>query len=141
MPSAKRTEIFDAPIEKVYQVITDYASYPEFVEGVSGVEVIEQDENGALVEYSLNMIKKFTYRLRLKHEKPTKISWTFESGDIFKLNEGYWHLKDLGDGRTEVDYQLELDVKVFAPSAIINKLATKSLPAMLQSYHKRAKSV
>lgn len=141
MPSANREEVFDAPIDKVYEVIVDYASYPEFVEGVSDVKVIEQDEKGALVEYSLNMIKKFTYRLRLSHERPHTVTWAFDSGDIFKVNRGHWKLKDLGDGKTQVDYEVELEVKVFAPNAIINKLATKSLPAMLEAYHKRAKSL
>lgn len=141
MPAANRKEIFEAPIENVYKVITDYASYPDFVDGVQDVKVIEQDEKGAVVEYSLNMIKKFTYRLKMKHEAPNKITWEFESGDIFKKNRGHWKLKDLGDGKTEVDYEVELEVKVFAPNAIINKLATKSLPSMLESYHKRAKSL
>jgi ribosome-associated toxin RatA of RatAB toxin-antitoxin module len=141
MPAANRKEVFDAPIEKVYEVILDYESYPEFVDGVSEVKVIEQDEKGALVEYSLNMIKKFTYRLRLHHNRPNSVTWEFDSGDIFKVNRGHWKLKDLGDGRTEVDYEVELEVKIFAPKAIINKLATKSLPAMLQAYHQRAKSL
>lgn len=141
MPAANRKEVFDVPIEKVYDVIVDYESYPEFVDGVSAVKVLEQDEKGALVEYSLNMIKKFTYRLRLHHERPHTVTWEFDSGDIFKVNRGHWKLKDLGDGKTEVDYEVELEVKVFAPNAIINKLATKSLPAMLESYHKRAKGL
>lgn len=141
MPAASRKEIFDAPIDKVYQVIVDYESYPEFVDGVSDVKVIEQDEKGALVEYNLNMIKTFTYRLKLHHDRPHSVTWEFESGDFFKKNRGAWKLKDLGNGKTEVDYEVELEVKVFAPKAIINKLATKSLPAMLESYHKRAKAL
>ena len=141
MPAANRKEVFDAPIDKVYEVIVDYGSYTEFVDGVSGVEVIEQDEKGALVEYTLNMIKKFTYRLKLHHDRPNSVSWELDSGDFFKINRGHWKLKDLGDGQTEVDYEVELEVKVFAPKAIINKLATKSLPAMLEAYHKRAKAL
>ncbi len=141
MAHAERKEIFDAPIEKVYQAITDYDAYPDFVEGVNGVKVIEQSEDGALVEYSLNFIKTFSYRLRMSHERPTKISWELESGDLFKANSGSWTLRDMGDGRTEVNYDLTLDVKMFAPSALVNKLASQSLPAMLQSYHKRARSL
>lgn len=141
MAHANKVMIFEAPIEKVYQAITEYEHYMDFVEGVSNVKVIDQTEGGALVEYHLNFIKTFTYRLKMTHEHPTKISWELDSGDLFKTNKGYWKLKDLGDGRTEVEYDLELDVKMFAPKALVNKLANNSLPAMLESYHKRARSL
>jgi coenzyme Q-binding protein COQ10 len=141
MAQANRVVIFDAPVEKVYQAITDYESYPDFVEGVSGVRVIESSETQALVEYSLNFIKTFNYCLRMQHTPLEKVEWHLESGDLFKQNQGYWKFKDLGDGRTEVEYNLELDVKMFAPKALVNKLATQSLPAMLESYHRRARSL
>ncbi|CAN0087864.1 unnamed protein product, partial [Chrysoparadoxa australica] len=42
MPQAKRTEVWDAPIEKIYEVITDYKSYPQFVDGCSSVDILSQ---------------------------------------------------------------------------------------------------
>lgn len=140
MPQATRTETWDAPIEKIFQVITTYNDYPEFVEGCSSVNVLEQDENGARVEFGLNLIKKFKYILKLNHTNPTEVSWSFESGDIFKKNEGAWKLKDLGDGRTEVQYGLEVEIKGFAPKTLVNSLTEKNLPAMLKSYHERCKT-
>ncbi|MBT3583925.1 MAG: hypothetical protein HN509_03380 [Halobacteriovoraceae bacterium] len=139
MAEASRTEIFDVDIETLYAVITDYASYPQFVDGVSGTQVLEQTESGARVEYSLNLIKKFKYILKLTHSAPSSVSWVFESGDLFKQNNGSWKLVDLGDGRTEVTYGLEIDIKGLAPKAIVNSLTSKNLPAMMESYHARAK--
>lgn len=142
MAVAERTEIFDAPIEKVYDVIIDYASYPDFVDGVSGVNVLEENEDGARVEYSLNLIKKFKYILKLAHSRPTSVSWSFEKGDIFKSNDGSWKLKDLGDGRTEVTYSLEVTIGGFIkpPKSVVDGLTAKNLPAMMKAYHDRAKS-
>jgi len=139
MPSTSRTEVFNVDINTIYETLLDYESYPEFVDGVSAVHVLEADENGARVEYSLNLIKKFKYILKLEHNRPTGISWSFESGDIFKKNVGSWELKDLGDGTTEVTYNLDLDIKGFVPGAIVKKLTSSSLPAMMESYHQRAK--
>ena len=143
MAKAQRTETFDVPIEKIYNVIVDYKSYPQFVIGVNDTEVLEQDENGARVTYSIDMIKKITYTLKLKHKKPNHVSWSFESGDLFKINEGSWDLKDNGDGTTDVTYALEIAVKGFIPGAkmIVNKLTETSLPSMMKSYHERAKSI
>jgi len=140
MPAATKNEVWDSPIEKIYEVITNYDSYPEFVDGCSSVNVLSHSETEARVEFGLNLIKKFKYILVLKQTKPTEISWSFESGDIFKKNEGYWKLKDLGDGKTDVTYSLEVEVKGFAPKSLVNSLTEKNLPAMLKSYESRCKS-
>ncbi len=140
MASVSRTETFDVEIEKIYNVIVDYNSYPDFVDGVSSINVLEQTESGARVEYGLNLIKKFKYILSLSHQKPTSVSWEFESGDLFKKNNGSWELVDLGNGQTEVTYSLDVDVKGFVPKSIISKLTDSSLPAMMKSYRERAAS-
>lgn len=141
MAQASRTEIVDVDINKLYNVIADFAKYPEFVDGVSAIKVISQNDTEAKVEYSLNVIKTFKYIINTKMERPNRVSWVLDSGDIFKKNDGSWVLKDLGDGKTEVTYSLEVDVKMFAPSAVINALTTKNLPIMMQSFFKRAKSL
>jgi ribosome-associated toxin RatA of RatAB toxin-antitoxin module len=69
------------------------------------------------------------------------VSWVLESGDLFKKNDGNWTLKDLGGGKTEVTYTLEVDFKMFAPNAILSALTEKNLPVMMQSFFKRAKSL
>ena len=135
------TEVFQAPIENIYKVITDYESYPEFVDGVSSINILEENENGARVEYALNLIKKFTYIIKLTHLCPTQVTWELESGDIFKKNSGSWNLTDVGNGETEVKYQLDIDFKGFAPKAVVNKLVSGNLPKMMSQYHERAKNL
>ena len=140
MASTSRTEVVDIEINKLYDVIVDYQKYPEFVEGVDGIKILAQDEKSAKVEYSLSVIKTFKYIINTKMEKPTKISWSLDSGDLFKKNDGSWDLKDLGNGKTEVTYTLDVDFKIFAPSSILNALTAKNLPSMMQSFFKRAKA-
>lgn len=140
MANASRTEVVDVEIGKLYDVLVDYAKYPEFVDGVSGIKVLAQNETSAKVEYSLNMIKSFKYIINIKQERPNRLSWTLDSGDLFKKNDGEWKLKDLGNGKTEVTYSLDLDFKMFAPSSILSALTSKNLPVMMESFFKRAKS-
>lgn len=140
MASASRTEVVDVDINKLYDVLVDYEKYPEFVDGVSAIKVLSKNESSAKVEYSLNMIKSFKYIINLKQERPHHISWTLDSGDLFKKNNGEWKLKDLGGGKTEVTYSLDLDFKMFAPSSILSALTEKNLPSMMNSFFKRAKA-
>ena len=139
MATATRTEIVDVEINKLYDVIVDYAKYPDFVDGVSSTKVISQNDTSAKVEYSVNMIKSFKYTLATTQVKPTKVSWVLDSGDLFKKNDGQWILKDLGGGKTEVTYTLEVDFKMFAPNSILTALTQKNLPVMMESFFKRAK--
>jgi ribosome-associated toxin RatA of RatAB toxin-antitoxin module len=138
MAQASRTEIVDIDISKLYETIIDYAKYPDFVDGVSAIKVISQNEDSAKVEYSLNIIKTFKYIVNTKQEKPTRVSWTLDSGDLFKKNNGEWKLKDLGNGKTEVTYSLDLDFKLFAPSSILTSLTDKNLPSMMKAFFDRA---
>jgi coenzyme Q-binding protein COQ10 len=140
MATASRTEIVDVEINKLYDVIVDYAKYADFVDGVSSTKVLSQSETSAKVEYSVNMIKSFKYTLATTQVRPTKISWVLDSGDLFKKNDGQWLLKDLGGGKTEVTYTLEVDFKMFAPNSILTALTQKNLPVMMESFFKRAKS-
>lgn len=141
MAQAKRTEVVDVEINKLYDVIVNYAKYPEFVDGVSSIKVLSQNETAAKVEYEINLIKSFKYIINTTQKRPTNVSWALESGDIFKKNDGSWTLKDLGNGKTEVTYALEVDLKMFAPGAILKGLTEKNLPIMMNSFFKRAKSL
>jgi coenzyme Q-binding protein COQ10 len=138
MGQASRTEVFDVEIDKLYNAIINYESYPEFVDGVNKVNVIQKSDDSAEIEYSLNMIKEFKYTLKLEQNYPSKVTWDLKSGDLFKSNSGEWSLVDLGNGKTEVTYNIDVDFKVFAPKMIVNKLVSNNLPAMMNSFKERA---
>lgn len=141
--STKKETVFEAPIEKVFQAITTYEDYPQFVEGVSDVKVHEKSEAGAKVEFSINMIKKVNYTLNMVHKGTTEVSWSLDSGDLFKINQGAWKLEDNGDGTTKVQYEVEVDIKGFIPMAgkIVSTLTEGQLPKMLKAYEKKAQSL
>ncbi len=138
MAQATRTETWDIPVDTIYQTIVDYESYPLFVKGIHQVDILESDESGARVTYSLNLIKKITYTLKMAHHPPHRVDWFLESSNILKQNDGGWELSDLGGGKTSVNYRLEIQVKGFFPRSIAHQLTSKSLPSMMESFRKRA---
>ena len=143
MASEQKTQIMNAPVEKIYKVLSDYEAYSEFMDGVTKVEVISRDGNKVKARYNLNMIKQFTYTIDLVEEENKSVSWTFDEGDIFSMNSGSWKLKDLGDGTTEVDYSIEVDIKIkMLGAGMITKQLTKiQLPAMMKSVENRAQKI
>lgn len=141
MALVQRTEVFDIHIEKFYSAIVDYRGLPEFVDWIKDINVIEESAEHAKVEYFVDMVKKTKYTIELTHRKPNHVSWTLVEGELFKKNEGSWELKDLGNGKTEVTYSLDIDFTGFAPKMVIQKLAASNLPELLESYYKRASSI
>ena len=141
MGGADRTETMDSSAEKIYKVLTDYESYPDFMDGVKKVSELSRDGSTAVVEYNLNIIKKFSYTIDITEVENSSVSWTFKSGDLFNKNIGSWTLKDNGDGTTDVTYKLDVDFKVKMPGMISKRLTSSSLPSMMKSVAKRAKAL
>ena len=143
MAKAERTEIFDVPAEKFYQAITDYKSYPTFVDGMKSVEVVTNSGDSATVKFNLNLIKEITYTLKLTGKKNEAVSWSLVSGDMMKVNNGGWKLKDLGNGKTEVTYSLEVELKGFFPGlGMVEKtMVSTNLPMNMKAFAKRAASL
>jgi coenzyme Q-binding protein COQ10 len=142
MAKAERTEVFDVPVDKFYKAIIDYKSYPEFVDGVRAVDVQNESADGATVKFNLSLIKEISYTLKLANKPDQEVSWSLVTGDMMKLNNGKWTLKDLG-GKTEVTYSLEVELKGFLPGlGMIEKtLVTTNLPLTMKAFGKRAASL
>jgi coenzyme Q-binding protein COQ10 len=141
MASAERTETFDVEASKIFKVLTDYANYPKFMDGVSSVEVLSRSGNTAVVKYNINIIKKFTYTINITEVENQSVSWTFKEGDLFKSNNGSWIIKDNNNGTCDVTYKLDLDFKVMVPGMISKQLVSSNLPSMMKAVGKRAKEL
>jgi coenzyme Q-binding protein COQ10 len=143
MAKAERTEVFDVPVEKFYKAIIDYRAYPSFVDGVQSVEVQNESAAGATTKFSIKIMKEISYTLKLKHTPNMEVSWSLVSGDMMKINNGKWTLKDLGNNKTEVTYWLEVELKGFIPGlGMIEKtLVSTNLPLTMKAFGKRAASL
>jgi coenzyme Q-binding protein COQ10 len=143
MAKAERTEVYDVPVDKFYKAIIDYKAYPQFVDGMKAIEVINQSDAGGTVKFTVNIMKEISYTLKLSHSQNKEVSWTFVSGDMMKINNGKWSLKDLGNNKTEVTYSLEVELKGFIPGlGMIEKtLVSTNLPMTMKSFAKRAASL
>jgi ribosome-associated toxin RatA of RatAB toxin-antitoxin module len=95
-----------------------------------------------MVKFNLSLIKEISYVLKLAHRPNQEVSWSLVSGDLMKVNNGRWTLKDLGNGKTEVTYFLEVELKGFFPGlGMIEKtLVNTNLPLTMKAFGKKAAS-
>jgi coenzyme Q-binding protein COQ10 len=141
MSQATISEIINAPAKQVFEVISDYHKYPEFLSDVKRVSIIDTVNDRKLVEFEIQIIKTFRYQIWLTEKPFSEISWKFHTGDLFKENSGQWLLKELGDGKTQVEYNIAAKFGLFVPGMIEKKLIEVNLPSMMKSYKNRIESL
>ena len=141
MASASTTATFNCTPEQFYSIVSDYEKYPEFLSEVKTCKVIETKGNKKLVEFHVSVIKTFSYRLWISENAGKGISWTMESGDLFKTSTGGWEIEGAGDNKTSVKYAVDATFKVFVPGPVAKALVNVNLPNMIKAYQDRIKKI
>ena len=111
MITGDRSVEIDAPIERCFDIAADIEGAPKWQGSLKDVEVLSKDAEGRpeVVETESDAkVKTVKTRLRFSYDKPSRIEWVQEKGDVKSLR-GWWALEDLGEGRTRATYALEVD--------------------------------
>lgn len=138
MPGATRTIVINAPVEKVFDVITQYDRYPEFLPEVKEVRAANRQGNTLELHYKVDVMKTIRYSIRVTEERPRRMAWTFIEGEMMKDNKGSWVLEPEGEGKTRATYNVEMALGLLVPKAVVNALVDTSLPKMLEAFKRRA---
>jgi uncharacterized membrane protein len=111
MITGDRSVEIDAPIERCFDIAADIEGAPKWQGSLKAVEVLSKHADGRpeVVETESDAkVKRVKTRLRFSYDKPSRIEWVQEKGDVKSLR-GWWDLEDLGEGRTRATYALEVD--------------------------------
>ncbi|MCY1042158.1 SRPBCC family protein [Corallococcus sp. bb12-1] len=141
MAGATRTITINAPVEKVFDIITDYDRYAEFLSEVKKVSTSQRQGNIVQVHYEVDVVKTIRYTIKVTEERPKRMSWTFVNGEVMKDNKGSWTLEPEGEGKTRATYNVEMALGMLVPKAIVNGLVDNQLPKMLEAFKRRAESL
>jgi ribosome-associated toxin RatA of RatAB toxin-antitoxin module len=127
---------FDAGIEDVFDGIGRFKRYPDYIPGVTGIEVLPPKKPGSTgqVRYELKIVKSFYYTLNMYEERPGRMWWDLDESNIMKKSSGSWTLKDLGGGKTKAIYALDVAFKGLVPSAIVDQITKANLPGMFKGF-------
>jgi coenzyme Q-binding protein COQ10 len=143
MAQVTKQVLIEAPLERFYDLVVDYARYPEFVPGIRSCRV--RDVKGEKhVEYELDLgVKRIRYVLRMTEERPRRVAWSLVSGDMMKVSNGSWELAADGAG-TRATYSVEIQISrpPLVPQAIVDRVSDEltriQLPKTLEAFKARA---
>ena len=138
MPSARHTADINASCEVVMAVITDFDAYTRFLPTIEDCDVVRTSDNEWDVRFTIRVVKRLRYTLRLRQVSPLQIRWHLIEG-AFKVNEGGWDLESIDEGtRTRAVYFIDLQVGMFVPSSIMRTLVDRSLPDTIGCFKQEA---
>ncbi len=139
--SAEQSIDIDVPAESFYELITDFAAYPDFIDSVLSTRILRTDGDDWDVEFTVRVIRKIDYVLHLVGAPYEKLSWTLIKPGLFTANEGGWRLESLSDTSVRAHYRLAVAVSRFVPSGITQRLVQFTLPEMLGQWKAHAEKV
>ena len=131
---ASETITIGAPLERVWAIASDIERYPEWAHDVTSVSVRSRDDQGrpVEVEFRASALGRSThYVLAYDYSgAPGRLSWTMVSGDIQRSIDGAYVLTDLDGARTEVRYELAIDLAVPLPGFVKRRAERRILNAV-----------
>ncbi|MEU7568590.1 SRPBCC family protein [Streptomyces fradiae] len=133
-----------APAE-VMGVIADFARYPEWTGEVKEAEVLSEDAAGRAERVRLLLDAgaiKDDHTLAYTWTGEREVSWTLVKSQMLRALDGSYRLAPLAGGaRTEVTYQLTVDVKIPMLGMIKRKAEKVIIDRALAGLKKRVESV
>jgi uncharacterized membrane protein len=107
--------VVDAPVEDVWQVVCDLATYPSWAADIKDVSILTVDDAGLpeTVDWRVGGFGvTVAYTLRYEHEAPRRQGWSLvRSGELRRM-DGEYRLEALDGRRTRVTYLLEVDLRI-----------------------------
>ena len=129
---------------EMFGLVTDVASYPEFLPWCDQASVLEEDARGMTAKVGISfdgLTQSFT--TRNTHEKNRKVSLKLVDGPFSKL-DGHWDFTPVGkaDERAcKVDFTLRYDFDNAALAALVGPVFEKIAGSLVDAFVKRAEDV
>jgi ribosome-associated toxin RatA of RatAB toxin-antitoxin module len=137
------TEI-DASPSEIMAVISDFDTYPDWVDGIKAAEIVNRDQDGRPSEVAFEfsaMGFSATYTLKYEYEPEDRgVRWTtLEASGAVKDVTGEYVLDPL-NGDTEVTYRLAVELGVPVPGFLKRQGDKRAIKVALEGLKKRVES-
>lgn len=133
MPSSVQNITIQTTPAEMMAVITDFASYPDFLPEMERAEVLLAEPGAWEVRFTVRVIRQLSYTLRLVQLDPLTLQWSLLEG-VFRSNDGGWSLAARSEGGTTATYRIDVQMGMFVPGNIVNSLVERGLPQTLRRF-------
>jgi coenzyme Q-binding protein COQ10 len=140
MPQVKKVVDIAVPSTFFFDLLLDIENYSSFLKDVIATRVLRREGDQMDTEFTVQVIRRLEYSVRMKIERPNRLSWSTLGGRLFRENSGSWELEVMGGTHTRATYTINLEVNAFVPGPIAKRLVEYTLPAMLTEWKGHAEN-
>jgi ribosome-associated toxin RatA of RatAB toxin-antitoxin module len=146
MPTIDISTVIAAPIERVYAIAQDNASYPDFMKDVQSVTLVERSGNRVVSDF-VGIVSAFNLKVRWREEDvwdDSTHSSAFRQleGDYDSMC-GTWQFLETAEGvRFDQHLEYEYNVPTLGPlvKKVVQSLVTKNLENLAKAIKERAEA-
>jgi coenzyme Q-binding protein COQ10 len=141
MPRHREVKRLPMSHDKLYALVSDVKSYPEFLPWCVGATIRAQTETSITADLQIGykfFQESFTSQVTLTPQSRIDVKYTHGP---FKYLENHWIFKPTEDGGTELEFYVDFEFKSFFMQNLIELLFTEAVHKMVNAFEKRAEEV
>ncbi|HET6793673.1 MAG TPA: SRPBCC family protein [Acidimicrobiales bacterium] len=124
-----------------FQVVTDFDNYPQWAADIKQVTIEERDDQGRAARVTFRAAafgRSTTLTLDYDYSRaPGRLEWTQARGDLTNRYDGAYSFEAVGDGDTEVTYDLDVELRVPLPGFIKRRTESRIISTALRELQAR----
>ena len=141
MPSISRSALVTHSAAKMYALVCDIESYPEFLPWCAKATVAEQSDTHQLASVFMDKkMRSMCFTTRNKLEPDTAIHMGLVEGPFKKLS-GVWQFSAIDESACKVELSIEFQFKSRILAALLGGAFAKICDTMVAAFVKRADSL
>ena len=129
---------------EMFALVTDVASYPQFLPWCDKACVVEEDADGMTAKVGLSIAGlSQSFTTRNTHVQDRRVSLKLVNGPFSKL-DGFWDFTPVGQNNEracKVNFSLGYDFDNLALSALIGPVFDKIAGSLVDAFVKRAEQI
>ena len=138
MKTLTRSALIACLPEQVFALVNDIASYPQFVPGCSGAEILLHTEHEIVARLRVHRGPMSTQLTTRNHLKPhSEIRMELVSGPLRSL-DGLWSFTPVGSNGCRIELQLQFEFSNALKAALLEPLIEGIATSMVQAFVARA---
>jgi uncharacterized membrane protein len=133
----------EAPLERIWDVLTDFEAYPTWARDLKEATVVHRDDDGrpSLVRFrAAAMGRSTTYTLAYDWgDAPHRLPWKLVNGDIQRVLDGAYEFTET-DGGTDVKYDLRVELAIPLPGFVKRRAEARIISTALRELREHVTS-
>lgn len=138
MSSIHRSALVPYSDHEMYLLVSDIASYPQFLPWCGGANIVSEDEDTVIAAITIaysGVHKTFTTRNLLQKDKMMEMQLV---EGPFRHLHGFWRFTALDVQACKISLDLEFEVANRLLAAVLTPMFSKIASELVEGFHRRA---